>query len=147
MDNQDCELIRRLAREEIEKYAKAGGPINIDPQPTPTLEDELRELVGKHECLRAELHREAVGRGGSRFWFWKTQGAYLYESGALTVVRGIVKAMCGERSSMLSFTESWDWSPSDEPGERKWVSNGPNHGRLVDTELAAIDALLTAMKN
>ena len=119
-----------------------------DPAPpTPTLEDELRELVEKHECFKGVL--ECHDSGGYRWWIDKKARAssWLSPSRTLTVVRGIVKAMCDERGS------DWAWKPREQSNHathtpsKKWIVwAGDMLGSFATTELAAIDALLTVME-
>ena len=111
------------------------------PDPTPPAksdEDRMRELVEKHYSVGRyvrydEEHGvwEIADAEGSytSVWYRVTAGI------AMSHIRGIVKAKCGPNG---------DWFPSSErPG--KWRSIG-NGGKAFDTELEAIDALLTAME-
>ena len=124
-----------------------------DPAPTPTLEDELRELVGKHECLSRELKYRPNVPDDLTPWIWSL-GDHDYINPittrkALIVVRGIVKAMCDERNRDWLESHGFGWKPCN-PVE--WRSTIPRSAKtpitdIHPTELAAIDALLTAMRS
>jgi hypothetical protein len=124
-----------------------------DPAPpTPTLEDELRELVEKHECFKGvlELYEDKQRPNNTTPWLWTMGRGWATQvttSAALTVVRGIAKAMCDERGS------DWAWKPREQSNHathtpsKKWIVwAGDMLGSFATTELAAIDALLTVME-
>ena len=106
----------------------------LDVQSTPE-PMTLRQLVEKHTCLSEILeYREC-----------KFDLPWLIDHGehehadctAMFVVRGIVKAKCDGLSA------SWDWKQDGV----HWVAFiGSGGTRYRDTELEAIDALLTAME-
>jgi hypothetical protein len=134
--------IRKIVREEL---AKQTVDFPTD-RPTTTLQDELRELVGKHECLSRELEWIDTNGTDDLQWIWtiknyeqEEEEAALSTSAALTVVRGIGKAMCDERG--------YGWAVHRcHRNRNKWVCWANGVRTMHPTELAAIDALLTAMK-
>jgi hypothetical protein len=136
--------IRQIVRDELSKQTADCPP----DKPDPTLEDELRELVGKHECLscRVRYRDEAVP-------FWDVADAEGVYAGAwhrvttgiaLTVVRGIVKAMCDEQAA-VGHSEFWQPNASAITDE-KWTAVYKSRAQYAAKELPVIDALLTAMK-
>lgn len=121
-----------------------------DPTPEPLT---LRGLVEKHGCLSRNLtYMNDNGQWNHGPWAWdfegdNTSGSTIPDSAALTVVRGIVKGLCDERNQEWMESHAYGWKPC---GVTKWRSTIPRAEKnpitqIHNTELQAIDALLTAM--
>ena len=130
------ERIREIVREELAAQTADCPP---DPAPQRTIEDELRELVEKHECLSRELKWKSYGPEDDVPWYHKVIGQYMPNETAILIVRGIVKAMCDERGYGWAVHRCYR-------NRNKWVCWANGVRTMHPTELAAIDALLTAME-
>jgi hypothetical protein len=131
----------------LDKLARRLRELPDPAPPTPTLEDELRELVEKHECFHdALIWMPGMTHGSKIFvgtpWSWRQENnarAWLCDSAALAVVRSIVKAMCDEHGGA--------WNPKGEGNTTgQWYHYWMGETHYHRSELAAIDALLTAME-
>ncbi|MCJ8335013.1 MAG: hypothetical protein MJH10_12280 [Epibacterium sp.] len=120
-----------------------------DPTPQPeSLDDQMRRVVERHECLREQLEWDALSGGDVIPWMWKycTRKSRLDRDLCMLVIRGIVKAKCDAWEEGVaswwpgSTTDRWYW-------DLDALSSGiiPDARGCVFTELEAIDALLTEM--
>lgn len=120
------------------------------PDPTPPAksdEQRMRELVQKHPCL-SELEPEPYYMATYKWWDAdRKEYNIITTAKAMTVIRGIVKAKCDEQyRSAIAI-----WFPNNRASEGgKWFWSTDFMGSIqkcheAPDELAAIDALLTAM--
>jgi hypothetical protein len=119
-----------------------------EPAPDPTPEPEpltLRGLVEKHECLSRELSWRYHDPKANAPWKWQLSEDdwnCITDAKALTVVLGIVKRKCDERKR----PDCWGWGKGIGHEGHRWLVQTLSRDEYHDTELEAIDALLTAMQ-
>jgi hypothetical protein len=135
--------IRKIVREEL--AAAAQRPMKDEPTPEPV--KDLRWLVERHECLRAELEWDPANESDRfRFHLLTTQ-AYFSDNGAMTWIVGIVHGKINQTT--YSCISHWDVRPWGGGwgvwfGVSRVLRDGPS--RILPTQIEAIDALLTAME-
>ena len=143
--------IGKIVREEL--AASAQRPMKDEPTPEPV--KDLRWLVERHECLRAELewNPDAESYKWPYKWPWysanesDTTQAYFSDNGAMTWIVGIVHGKINQTT--YSCISNWDVRPWGGGwgvwfGVSRVLRDGPS--RILPTQIEAIDALLTAMK-
>jgi len=128
--------IRKIVREEL--AAAAQRPMKDEPTPEPV--KDLRWLVERHECLRAELEWDPANESD-------TTQAYFSDNGDMTRIVGIVHGKINQTTYWRS--SHWDVRPWGGGwgvwfGVSRVLRDGPS--RILPTQIEAIDALLTAMK-
>lgn len=146
---EKCTLV--LRSEDVDMIDKAIDRLRSLPDPTPEPVKDLRWLVERHGCLRAELEWDPDAESDKWPWYSanedETTQAYFSDAGAMLWIRGIVKAMCDEWSKEIPHPDVWQWLPLRNG---RWAPKVPGRGCIVvgacDTEIEAIDALLTAME-
>ena len=121
-----------------------------DPEPQPeSLEDQMRRVVEKHEFLREQLEWDALSGGDVIPWMWKslecTRKSRLDRDLCMLVIRGIVKAKINAAYSIAECPDWFQYPDTDGPWYWSMDSSDEDSFEEVDTELEAIDALLTEM--
>jgi len=130
---------------QLDTIKEAARRLRELPDPAKSDEDRMRELVEKHKCFKGVLGWRESTDMIDFHWVWKfTQtkgdGCYLPTSAALTVIRGIVKAKCDAIGNQANWKPMGDGNLSGQ-----WQHHWRGISQYHDDELAAIDALLTAM--